>query len=398
MQPFLVQEDASGNSLTPLGGREGTYDEAWLQEMLRQQPGILPVAEIEPIFSPLVPIGVEVVTERGAIDNLFISHRGYIVLVETKLWRNPEARREVVAQAIDYASSVSKWDYGELDRVARKYTRDYEGTETSLVDWVETSWGPVERGQVYFEETVSKNLRLGRFLTLIVGDRIRRSLTEMLSYANEYPHLATNVALAELRCYRWGAEDDWPLLVIPRIVARTEIVERSIIQVTVEPAIDYRLEVHQERIGEERKRGTRAPITEEAFWEILKEQAPREYREARQLISAFRDRPGITVDSGEGSVLVRLDIQDTGEQATPFFVNRMGRILVWPNTIKGQLEKAGVPTEVVQLYDRELRRIMQMGEDRKAFGREVSDVDLGDFKGAVDAFIERVQTADLIER
>ena len=35
--PFLIQEDASGETLHPIGEQEGAYQEAWLQELLRQQ-------------------------------------------------------------------------------------------------------------------------------------------------------------------------------------------------------------------------------------------------------------------------------------------------------------------------------------------------------------------------
>lgn len=96
--PFLINNDKSGDRLQPLEGKEFTYSEGWLQELLVKYPEILPVAEIEPIFSPMIPIGREVSTETGIIDNLYISQRGYPILVETKLWRNPEAKREVVAQ------------------------------------------------------------------------------------------------------------------------------------------------------------------------------------------------------------------------------------------------------------------------------------------------------------
>ena len=76
---------------------EGTFDEGWLQETLRRFPEVLPVEDFGPVFQPLVPIDREVPTAAGSIDNLFISHDGYLVLAEAKLWRNPEATREVVA-------------------------------------------------------------------------------------------------------------------------------------------------------------------------------------------------------------------------------------------------------------------------------------------------------------
>ncbi len=98
--PHLIKPDKSGIALAPIEPNKNRFPETWLQELLHNHPHILPVEEIEPIFSPLVPIGREIATDAGPIDNLFISKAGYPVLVETKLWRNTEARREVLAQTI----------------------------------------------------------------------------------------------------------------------------------------------------------------------------------------------------------------------------------------------------------------------------------------------------------
>jgi hypothetical protein len=54
--PFLIGEDGSGAGLYAIDQREKAYDEAWLQKLIRQHPNVLPVAEIEPVFHPLVSI------------------------------------------------------------------------------------------------------------------------------------------------------------------------------------------------------------------------------------------------------------------------------------------------------------------------------------------------------
>ena len=97
-KPFVIKPDKTRKALISINPEEGVFNESWLQELLDNYPEILPVNEIEPVFWPLVPIGREVQTKAGPIDNLFISKEGYPVLVETKLWRNPQAKREVVAQ------------------------------------------------------------------------------------------------------------------------------------------------------------------------------------------------------------------------------------------------------------------------------------------------------------
>src|SRR5205814_1415007 len=81
--------------------------ELFLQRVLDKSPELLPIQDIdERVEPPLFSLGREIQTSVGAIDNLFISRNGYLVVVETKLWRNPEARRQVIAQVIDYAAQL----------------------------------------------------------------------------------------------------------------------------------------------------------------------------------------------------------------------------------------------------------------------------------------------------
>lgn len=48
-------------------------------------------------------------TPSGYVDNLLATPDGDLVLVGCKLWRNPEALREVVGQTLDYAKELSAW-------------------------------------------------------------------------------------------------------------------------------------------------------------------------------------------------------------------------------------------------------------------------------------------------
>jgi hypothetical protein len=72
------------------------YDEAWLQRLIMKRPEVLPAEELERAFVGLVPIcsELEVVASRAYVDGFLITPNGDMALVECKLWRNPEARRE----------------------------------------------------------------------------------------------------------------------------------------------------------------------------------------------------------------------------------------------------------------------------------------------------------------
>src|SRR6187402_2103650 len=97
----------------PLGETAGR-SEAWLRDTLHANPDILPVSDIDPAFTPLCPLCTELSTNAGPIDNVFINATGRLTLVECKLWRNPESRRKVVAQILDYAKELSRWSYSDL--------------------------------------------------------------------------------------------------------------------------------------------------------------------------------------------------------------------------------------------------------------------------------------------
>ena len=41
---------------------------------------------------------------------------GRIIILEAKLWRNPESKRKVIAQILDYASELTRWSFEDLER------------------------------------------------------------------------------------------------------------------------------------------------------------------------------------------------------------------------------------------------------------------------------------------
>jgi len=99
------------------------------------------------------------------------------VLVECKLWRNPEGRREVVGQILDYAKELSRWSSSDLHReVNRRLKRD----GNPLLEMVRAVEPKVD--EIQFNDALTANLRRGRFLLLIVGDGIREGVEAIAEY------------------------------------------------------------------------------------------------------------------------------------------------------------------------------------------------------------------------
>ena len=103
--PILVRPDNTSVVLKQVAishKGEHAYDEAWLQRLLFRHPEALPIVEIDDSFSGLIPLCMEMDTPAGAVDAVYVTPTGRLALLEAKLWRNPEARRKVIAQILDY--------------------------------------------------------------------------------------------------------------------------------------------------------------------------------------------------------------------------------------------------------------------------------------------------------
>ena len=111
---------------------------------------------------------MELQTEAGPADILYITENGQLVVVETKLWRNPEARRVVVAQILDYAKQLTKWSYSDLAKLTAMTTKQ---GPSYLLDCVRKVNPNIDEAD--FVDSVTNSLKSGDFLLLIVGDGIR---------------------------------------------------------------------------------------------------------------------------------------------------------------------------------------------------------------------------------
>jgi hypothetical protein len=227
---FIDRPDESGTArlLDPLGFDRGEiqHDEAWLQKLIFRFPQLLPVRELEPGFSPILPVCLELPTPAGNVDNLYITESGDLVIAECKLWRNPQARREVVAQVIDYAHGMSAWTYQDLQHAVQKSSvLDRERPPTTLYELIGEAAGIDEAG---FVDAVSRNLRLGRMLLLIVGDGIREGVESLSGFLQLHAGFHFTLGIVEMPVFRLPHGG---LIVQPRVLARTVNIERGIVRV-----------------------------------------------------------------------------------------------------------------------------------------------------------------------
>jgi hypothetical protein len=206
-------------SVSPSAG--GNILEHQIQALVHEHPSILPIEEIDPIFKGALAVCRELDTPAGPIDNFLVTPSGLPVLVECKLWRNAEARREVVGQILDYAKELARFTVSDLQReVAKRLGRG----PSALLDIVRAAAPEVD--EVEFNDNLTHNLRRGRFLLLLVGDGIRERVEAIAEYLQAHAGLHFSLGLVELPIYQLPNGDR---IVAPRVLAHTHIITRTVV-------------------------------------------------------------------------------------------------------------------------------------------------------------------------
>ncbi len=174
-----VDQTFSGLEAVPLD--RPPYNEDWLQNLIHDHPNLIPAGEVEACFQNLVPVLREFTLPSGYLDNLYVTPEGYPVLVEVKLWKNQEARRKVVAQILEYAKDFAALTYEDINVEVRKQIKDKKWGENPLYEIV-SGYSANPLAEASFVDRVSRNLREGRFLLLILGDGIREEMAALADY------------------------------------------------------------------------------------------------------------------------------------------------------------------------------------------------------------------------
>lgn len=224
----IISSNGEVERLKRIPFMNGSFNEAWLQNLIGENPNILPSGEIGNEFAPLVCIGREVPVgsgeTKGYIDNLYLSPSGRIVIVETKLFRNQESRRAVVAQIIDYAKELQKWDCEKLNGFVSEYYLKKEGQALNIIDLMARCGYCTYSEEASLVDSINDSLSKASFLLMIVGDGIRSGVQQLAEFLNDNTSMSFALALTELEVYQSGES----IIVIPNLITKTTIIERRI--------------------------------------------------------------------------------------------------------------------------------------------------------------------------
>jgi hypothetical protein len=227
MTLVLINDDAEA-TVVPRVPQGTATAEAPLRDLIYAYPGILPLSELEPEIGRIVAVATEVkLPGAGFIDVLLVSEYGRLIIVECKLWRNPQARREVVGQILDYARELARYGYEDLQRVISSNV----GRRGNVLFELVRSAGSV-MNEADFVDRVSRDLAAGRFLLIIAGDGITDGTQRLGEYLGAQAGLAFDFGLVEIAEYRFADPEGGGerRILQPRILARTQIIDRFVIR------------------------------------------------------------------------------------------------------------------------------------------------------------------------
>lgn len=203
---------------------------------------MVPAGKVGAQFDNLVCIGREVPVSSGDttgyIDNLYISSEGRLVVVETKLYRNQEQRRNVISQILDYAKELTKWDCEKLDRVCGDYYYKRDGQSFRIIDLLARCGFANFSDEGRITDNINSALAKADFLLMVIGDGIRTNVEQIAEFLNENASMAFHLALAEIEVYQHGDG----LTLVSGLIAKTKVIERKIYSVSGADADTYEID------------------------------------------------------------------------------------------------------------------------------------------------------------
>ncbi len=210
--------EAAPRRLSRLAMAEGR-DESWLQALLHDHPELVPLQELEPGAGPFLPLCRELPLPRpGApvyLDLFGVTPQGRPVLVECKLWRNPQGRREVVAQILEYAALLRRLSLADLEAALRP--------RLGISIWDRARAHPATPDEAAFNDALARSLRASDLHLVIAGDGIREDLHAMAEHLRDQ---GARLMLLEIQLWR---DEAGGTLAVPHVPFRTEVLRQRLL-------------------------------------------------------------------------------------------------------------------------------------------------------------------------
>jgi hypothetical protein len=337
--------------------------ETELQELLYTFPKIiLSIPELELEDEEIAVKFREYSTSRGPIDVLYVTRNANIIVVETKLIRNPESIRTVAAQLIDYIKALT---IDGCENIQNKSCQCMQIQDNFSFD-------------DKFIHLLNRNFSTGNICGIIAGDDVHPNLLGLIDSIQSAPHLAFHISLVKIETYRNNNQ----LLISAKTVESTKEVERSVIKITFESTAGKPI-IESETPSKDGK-GSK-PIL---IWEEYINNVDAKYQETiekyrQEWIKCF----GETISMGTVGFTAGII---AGEK-------RLAPLWVYDNKIRLITEKnrlkMGIPDDIYSIYKNELKKSPEVYDKLISGKSEVlfNDINIESLETIFDAAIKCAQ-------
>ena len=173
-------------------------DEIELQKLLSDSPDLIPAQDLREGSGQLEAVVREFGVDIGSIDILGFSAEGEIAVIECKLANNPEIKRKVIGQVLEYGAALWRMSYEEFD------TKIQKKVGKPLADLVQDAVDNPEWDEELFRSNIEANLKEGNFILVIVVDEINDALTRIIRFLNACGSPNFSFAALEMRRFLSG--------------------------------------------------------------------------------------------------------------------------------------------------------------------------------------------------
>ncbi|HON35877.1 MAG: hypothetical protein WAZ20_03155 [Methanothrix sp.] len=218
---FLVDDD--GDRLMQMVETPFVTEEN-LQILLARYPDLLPGDQIDPenprqwllVTRELgVPGGIAE-ADRWSLDHLFLDQDGIPTFVECKRSSNTQARREIVAQMLDYAANGI--EYWSIDRLRQAAAETAGNRSKSLDEEIKRLLGSDEGDVEEYWKQVEENLRFDKVRLLFVTDNPPKELRRLVEFLNRQMK-DVEVLIVEIKQYLGEGQK----AMVPRVIGMSPV-------------------------------------------------------------------------------------------------------------------------------------------------------------------------------
>jgi hypothetical protein len=162
-------------------------------------------------------------------DIVFLAASGHIIVVEVKLYSNPELRdRRVVAQIVDYVASLTALSPDEIGQLFGAI----DGSQRAWTDRVKGLF-PDEHDPEELANVILSRVQTGQINMFVACDKAPAGLQEMLRGISSQSALHDfSLDLVEIEPHVRKGDGD--IFFVPRTRLTTEVVGRTVVTVTYE--------------------------------------------------------------------------------------------------------------------------------------------------------------------